>query len=369
MTFFPIPCPHRTKVGVAATLLLIVFCFSFSTWQGAHAPDPDPILDIYFSTSMNSGRADVATSDSREDGKISSGRSGEQRGDAPHVQALADVARWHSFFGNVVLIINYNWPKHATVPFWRKIYGRLFDHIIVISSRADKNLGVRGVNDTDGGFLMYRIFPEIFAEFPSADGFLLLNDDVVFNYWNALGWDRGRFWHVQYCETCERERLGADRGWDYFDKNDTLKHWSRRLSGSAIDAMDAMPQRYRDMAEKTLGDKLLVFALSDIFYIPQVYTKDLATLIPIFVEERVRSEMAIPTMFLSCAEPSQFDHQALRKTIYLRAGDRNRLRYSPYTPEIDAFHPWKAAHLTAREKLLKALTVTDKALATMADLL
>ena len=50
------------------------------------------------------------------------------------------------------------------------------------------------VPDAENGFLSYRILPTIMDRHPSADGFFVVNDDCLLNYWNLKDADLTKIW-------------------------------------------------------------------------------------------------------------------------------------------------------------------------------
>ena len=59
----------------------------------------------------------------------------------------------HGKFRNTVLIINTNYEKAArsTSHFLRLVYGRVFDHIVIISEKSIPELNVQGGSRAEGG--------------------------------------------------------------------------------------------------------------------------------------------------------------------------------------------------------------------------
>ncbi|CAA2968750.1 probable glycosyltransferase STELLO1 [Olea europaea subsp. europaea] len=103
---------------------------------------------------------------------------------------IGNLIRWKKNFGNVVLIMFVSGPVQQTALEWRLLYGRIFKTMVILSTQADADLAVeQGQLDQ-----IYKYLPKIFDRFNSTDGFLVLHDNTILNYWNLLQADRSKLW-------------------------------------------------------------------------------------------------------------------------------------------------------------------------------
>ena len=153
--------------------------------------------------------------------------------------------------------------------------------------------GVVQVGDGNRGWFNYRALPSVFHRHPHADGFLVINDDLLLNYWNLGDADKEKIW---FMGEGRREwalvTLGSvpTRNWET----------SLEMQGWVKDALQVLPTPYyrqfnesvRHRVKKGSSD-VFVKVVSDTFYIPQRHVAGVNELIPIFLNAKVWSEVRV----------------------------------------------------------------------------
>ena len=125
------------------------------------------------------------------------------------------------------------------------------------------------MRDANHGWFNYRALPSIYQRHPHADGFLVINDDLLLNYWNLANADKEKIW---FMGEGRREwalvALGSvpTRNWET----------SRNMQTWVRSAFQMLPTPYyrqfnesvRPRVRKGSSD-VYVKVVSDTFYIPQ----------------------------------------------------------------------------------------------------
>lgn len=273
-----------------------------------------------------------------------------------------------AFFRSIVLIVHCNDEEFVrnTTAFWSKVYsGRLFEHIVFVSSSPDPALGVEARAPRPWRWdwhYSYFGLPKIMARFPDAEGFLWSNDDVIINYWNLLGANKSRIWLPNDQASPETRFFPID--------NDTQSRWpedwpsepERRMQAAA--AWQLLEGHHKWQYRESLGSQeaQVVFQkrVCDFFYIPRRHVETFSfDLLPFFREARVASQVAIPTMFYLLEPPSAFD-PVLDNMVY--RWDVPQAQQAPrqvWLPHVAAVRPFKVTDAKGQKDALLLLSQRD----------
>ncbi|BBN05504.1 hypothetical protein MPTK1_3g13670 [Marchantia polymorpha subsp. ruderalis] len=259
--------------------------------------------------------------------------------------SMADLTRWRHFWGNIVLILECVGPSDHTVFGWRMFYARLFKHVVILGPEENLDLGVEKVT-----WQSYNSFAGIFDRYPNADGFLMIKDDVVLNYWNLLNADKKKLWNVHKVPVA----------WQSIGFNDTGKEWfhSDVTKQNVQKAIKSMPPKFRQSYRKVKDDGHFVMSPSDLYYVPQSYVNDFITLITPANNAQLRPEVAIPLIFQAMEKPDNYDHAALSSMLYFD----ERKKFDPaalYRTDLDAVHPWRPNNEAELARLFKSVGKVD----------
>ncbi|CAM6120954.1 unnamed protein product [Calypogeia fissa] len=263
---------------------------------------------------------------------------------------MTDLIRWRHFFGNIVLVLECVGPYDHTVLGWRMFYGRLFKHIVVLGPQADEGLGVEAVTDQS-----YKMLTDIFDRYSNADGFLMIKDTVVLNYWNLLLANKSELWNVHK----------VSEAWQQFDVTDNgtaTSFESPEMKKSFTQAFKSLPPDFRKAYRKSIGETFYVMSPSDVFYVPKRYVTNFITLITPMSQAGLPQELAIPMIFLALDKPENYESSALSNMIYI---DEKRLkklggdRALFYKSDVDAVCPWRATSEDELAQLFKTIGKND----------
>ncbi|CAI5524459.1 unnamed protein product [Closterium sp. Naga37s-1] len=325
----------------------------------------------------------------------------------PSPPAPANLTLWRERLHGVVLAIFYNHAPlvNASVALLRRVYGRVFQDIVVYSDEAIPELGVLRMRGVGGGertpwYFAHATLADVFESHPSAAGVLWCNDDVILNYWDFAGANKAHpSWTLHFSSFAQQShplslsphlppppsppprlfRLPSQsRIW--FPNNPTLDYrwvslspsgpftpdvpdWTnnpriRRLVLAAVDSLSP-PLRAR-FKEATVEHKgMYTKRIADVVYVPMRHAPPISThLLPAL--SHVYSEVAVGNMLL-CVEPfSQWD-PVLDATVYLWDALRDQVNAS-YSTLIPALHPWKLSTREAQQQLLRRMRDADPSL-------
>ncbi|KAG6557230.1 hypothetical protein Mapa_001157 [Marchantia paleacea] len=259
--------------------------------------------------------------------------------------SMADLTRWRHFWGNIVLVLECLGPSDHTVFGWRMFYARLFKHVVIVGPEENLDLGVEKVT-----WQSYNSFAGIFDRYPNADGFLMIKDDVVLNYWNLLNANKKKLWNVHKVPVA----------WQSIGFNDTGTEWFHTdvTKQSVQKAIKSMPPKFRQSYRKVRDDGHFVMSPSDLYYVPQSYVNDFITLITPINNAQLRPEVAIPLIFQAMDKPDNYDHAALSSMLYFD----ERKQFDPaalYRTDLDAVHPWRPNNEAELARLFKSVGKVD----------
>lgn len=209
----------------------------------------------------------------------------------------------------------------------------------------------------------YFYLPNVVARYPSAEGFLWTNDDVVLNYWHLLRANKSKLWipDTPDCPVCQG--WGRLYMWHPAQMPDgwSDQPWRKK---PAIQAYERLQGRYAEQYNASIAPKEMVYhkRVVDIFYVPRRLCEPLLfDLLPIFREFGVCSELAVPMMFNALEHPSEYE-PLFRKVVY------NWNRGKDYDPrlfwkkDLVAYHHWKLSTDSSKIALLKTLSEIDPCL-------
>ncbi|KAG0029301.1 hypothetical protein BGZ83_004923, partial [Gryganskiella cystojenkinii] len=104
-------------------------------------------------------------------------------------------------FKDVLLVVNFNYPKYDAIEPYLSIYQPYFPNIKFVGPEVPDNLKnqVMEINPDgvkpDGGFTSsYRGLAEIMEMYPKYAGYLYTNDDTVLNVHQLFGFDLNKVW-------------------------------------------------------------------------------------------------------------------------------------------------------------------------------
>lgn len=266
-------------------------------------------------------------------------------------EEFADFLTWRKFYGNMVLVLECAWPLNHTVLSWRLLYGRLFKHVVVLSQENEPGLGVHA-SDL---WISYSMLPKIFEKYPAADGFVVMKEAVVFNYWKIASANKTKIWNLHQVNTT----------WQTVDYNASGADWylTKNHKNNVKKTVSRLPVEYRTTYKETMDDNHFVVCSSDVFYLPRRYIDDFAALVPLASKVKLHRDLALPMIFMAMDKPSNFDDYAFSSIKHLSEKEEIDDPAIAYTPAWHVVFPWAATSDIELYRIVKAMSAGDPSLA------
>ena len=250
---------------------------------------------------------------------------------------ISRVINGHAIFGNVLLIIEYSYDNPTSqISLQNYLYSMQFKNQILIGpfnetkihairkSIPSNNTHIRSSLSYDyKGYYGYLVAAHAMKLLPNFDGYLFVQDDVVFDFSRIVKLNLESVWitfgSTYYLDMFEFDE-SSDR-WRKRDSNDSLvggEGWLPTNHGipailRAISKDEYISTTLKNCSNGRSG--LLHHGLSDIFYIPQNLRTLFIHVATKFDTEKLFVEYAVPT-FLKCFVPSETSFQYLEVCTY-----------------------------------------------------
>ncbi|MEX1012613.1 MAG: hypothetical protein WDZ27_02860 [Waddliaceae bacterium] len=245
---------------------------------------------------------------------------------APYKSFSEDKVLKKLDFQNILLVINFNSHHYSNIDFLKEIYSSAFPNIVFYGSGKDPR--VIQISDYRG-FYNHGSLVDAMNRFPNYAGYLFVQDDCFFNYWNF-------------------DRLNKDKIWfhsklfiESLDVVNMKWNWWNQVFGrrAAIEAIKKLPKKYIEILNLNLGKYRVAFAWSDLFYVPRRLRKNYIEVAKCFLNPKVFCEIAIPTILCSLDSIQEWENL---NVVWGKSLEH-------YTPDIDWFHPIKFSSRENRE--------------------
>lgn len=248
-----------------------------------------------------------------------------------------------NFFDDTLLIIHYNHPYYESIDFIKNLYGKAFKNIVFYGELPHKD--VIAVTTTIG-FYLSRVVADALTRFPSYNGYIFLQDDVLMNYWNFTSLDKEKIWFA--ISRYPRQDMQQPISWETtFDKskskyeflhatidgsyNDGWYWWTHE---TGIEPMQKVIKFFKKkdikMLKQNIGRNQLVAQVCDMFYLPKKYSVDAKRISRLFRD--VFCEISIPMMLNSL---DRIENWEILKMFWGYSDP------GQYRTDLDWFHPLK----------------------------
>ncbi|KAE8683602.1 putative Magnesium-chelatase subunit H [Hibiscus syriacus] len=257
---------------------------------------------------------------------------------------IGNLIRWRKNFGNVVLIMFCNGPVERTALEWRLLYGRIFKTVVILSAKKNSDLAVEeGQLDH-----LYKQMPKIFNQFPSADGFLFVEDDTVLNYWNLLQADKAKLWITDK----------VPMSWSTTTTKEN-SDWYSKQADMVNKVVSTMPVHFQvNYKEVVKNEQSLIICSSEIFYVPRHFVADFVDLVNQVGQLDIHQKVAVPMFFVSMDSPGNFD-SVLSTMVYKQDLPSTNSSSTHYSAQAPAVHPWKVSSEEEFIKLIRIMAEGD----------
>ncbi len=196
-------------------------------------------------------------------------------------------------FRNVLLVINFNHPYYDNIEFIKNLYSPIFKNIVFYGERAHPQ--VHKVN-TGLGYFLHEVLEHALTEFPNYDGYLILQDDCILNFWNYLSYDLDKIWLAVRANN-QRNLFFSIRNANGTCTGDQTWIWWPIYFEAVWNAHAKFNTQELYFLQKNVGEDNIPGIWCDLFYIPGRFRD--ATLRLSELLKKVFCEIAIPTMLCS----------------------------------------------------------------------
>jgi hypothetical protein len=237
-----------------------------------------------------------------------------------------------SSLNSILLIVNYNHPHYGSVEFIKNLYKRAFPHIVFYGERRIRSKNVR-VIPTNQGYYAQRVLADAIQNYPGYDGYLMLQDDCLLNFWNLLRFDKNKLW-INTFGTEDLHTQTTSWWW-----NQMSARYQKTNAQATMDGIQALPDTFKEQITANIGKDMGAGGATDFIYIPQKYAHDYCSIWKHFNDIFV--EIALPTIFL-CMD----DIQNLEIT-------QSAWGSSELNNALDWIHPVKFSSKDNRDRVLR----------------
>lgn len=254
---------------------------------------------------------------------------------------IGNLIRWRKNFGNVVLVMFCSGPVERTALEWRLLYGRIFKTVIILSTQKNEDLAV----DQGQVDYLYKQLPGIMNRYTSAEGFLILQDNTVLNYWSLMQADKTKLWITDK----------VSKSWSTVSAN--TGEWHSKQAEMVKKIVNTMPAHFQvNYKEATKIDQDLTICSSELFFIPKRFVDDFADLVALVGDLEIHHKVATPMFFLAMDSPQNFD-PVLNTMIYKKKSPPANSTF--YSAQAPAVHPWSVSSEQEFIKLIRVMAAGD----------
>lgn len=249
-------------------------------------------------------------------------------------------------FKNILLLVVFNNPLYASIPYVEVLYRPFFKRILYCGPKVPKathhqslaayNISFISYGDTPKGHskgaLNYRCV-QLAAEMRyTVEGIVVMADDVLLMIHDLKSLDADKIWYwpnnrIRTADIIRRKQC-VRRKWDM---TPNWPRWYKYWSAAAAmfrtleekQNISSLARRCYSNLVEVNGAKLRINgAWSDFYYVPNSLVEDFAELAKIFAGHKVFLEIAVATIIQCLALPSERESM---NSIYLWFRNRNRL--------------------------------------------
>ena len=251
-------------------------------------------------------------------------------------------------FSDIVLIIVYNFPFYSSITTLTNLYKKAFPSIMFCGSRKSKNHTVEALY-IHRGYFAYTCMSRAMEKYPGYSGYLVINDDVMLNYWNLIGLNRDRIWEGPK-RVIRFQNYSLPQRWYWWNST-----WGMKSCQKAYNELQALhkanPDEWQPEINVTYhlkkngnGTFYCYRGRSDVYYIPGKFADTFRTLSYVFFKHGTFLEIAVPTICRMLDLAENFEYIS---GIYLpgKAGEapvRKAMHFwEVYDKQLAFIHPLK----------------------------
>ena len=182
-------------------------------------------------------------------------------------------------YEDILLIINYNNAEFIKLnDYMKKLYKKYFPNMVFINPSSEY-IGGESIscNESYYGYYSYKCFANIVYQYPSFNGYLLINDDDYMKPWELENLD----FHIPWIYELEPMTQKWCKNWNceiVYDILDNNIEWKKNIT-------------------QFIGSYNLYITLSDFYYLPKFYAFKFCDIIKTMYTAKLFLECAVPITF------------------------------------------------------------------------
>eukprot|EP00794_Sanderia_malayensis_P008907 gene8909-9859_t len=251
---------------------------------------------------------------------------------------------------SILLAINFNHPMYSVIPTLEAFYEPIFSKYVFCGPHEDYSGDYQVIRIKQSfyeyGHYGYECLVEAISRNPDFKGYLLVNDDMILNWWNFLELNTSRIWYgEQFPNISEGHKIGSIPN-DWFERDN--RGW--KCSKFYLDMKTKSILKGTDMFEtyerNTNRKGICIAQLSDLFYIPKRFASKFVKIAKQFYNRRMFLEVAVPMTLYSLEYKWNIVYL---NGLYLQKKygwgkkwkDRTEIAWMEYSLDLHFLHPYK----------------------------
>ena len=236
-------------------------------------------------------------------------------------------------FAGTVLVVVYNYALYSSAPLLRSLYADAFPTIMLCGPETSDTFLIQAVI-AKKGFLFYKCMEHAINRHPDANGYLLIADDMVLNYWNLVPLDTNKFW--------EGPRLPINPppgDWHWWRSPYGRRQCELALAEIMENTANRTAQEYTENLIENGNNTSMPChrGRSDIFYVPRRFAGAFRALSAVMHKHQVFVEIAVPTIFRMLDRKANFE---AINGIYIPSPNAKYF-WKLYNKSLTFLHPFK----------------------------
>lgn len=271
-----------------------------------------------------------------------------------------NLKQFQEHFKDILLVIYYANPHYQTIPFENELYSRVFRNIVFYGDRTqyvdigefeheyeDGNHGDVRIVYTRNGHYLSKWIKDVLVNHPGYKGYIFMQNDVIFQFWNFLNLDRDKIWfgakdiwhptsegvpEQQKCMTINKPTDPQYSGW--FNTGAGMPRVEEMFDHLSTLGLD----EEKKMLTANFKENAAAWYMVDFFYIPGRFSGTALRLCDLF--DKVFCEISIPTMLGAMDYRQNWEETPFWWSCF-NSGDSLR---EAYDPNYFWMHPLKFSY-------------------------
>lgn len=267
---------------------------------------------------------------------------------------------WQQQLKRIALVVVFNAPFHGNIPLLQTLYDSWFANTIFCSTFQEDPLQIRqersipgfenvirsfsyihlAKEEMDFGGLGYACLTKAIEMGMDVDGYLVIGDDVLLNFWTPFDTTRLNFMGDDNCEPLEDNR-----------NPHTAEYWKGPRGRGAVETVKNDASFLGQLQPETRSGLIKALTVdaacnADIYYVPQAKAQEFILLANRFLEAGVFLEVAVPKIFWALGW-NEHDGASLKGSYLWKTDRANTLSF--FNPRHHFLHPMKMSLLKKDE--------------------